>query len=102
MYVFSQTNFRNKYRPKDTVESSGSLFLPGQGNYNCGEMICLTPSTFICQGMMSSQTVITFAPKEEGCVVKEILYNSQNIMNTGIETKAGEEIKGITIVIGKP
>jgi len=98
---FSLTDFRNKYRPKDARDGSGGSFYSGEGDYNGGDMIFPTKSTFILQGMMPGQTLITFSPKKEGQIIKEILYNGQNIMETGIETKSGEEIKDVTIVIGK-
>jgi len=31
---------------------------------------------------------------------EEILYNGQNIMETGLETKPGQEIKDVIVVIG--
>jgi len=98
---FSLTDFRNKYRPKDVSNGSGGSFDSGEGDYSGGEMLFPTKSTFILQGLMPGQTLITFLPKTEGQIVKEILYNGQNIMETGIETKPGQEIKDVTIVIGK-
>lgn len=98
---FSQTNFRNKYRPKNSIENTGGLFLLGLGNYNESEMIFPTRSTFIVQGFIAGKTKVIFMPMEKGCFVKEILYNGQNIVDTGIETKPGDEIKDVTVVIGK-
>jgi hypothetical protein len=51
--------------------------------------------------MMPGQTVIDFAPKAEGWQVKEILCNGQNIMHTGIDTQAGQDVNDVTIVVGK-
>jgi hypothetical protein len=51
--------------------------------------------------MMPGPTIIDFAPKAEGWQVKEILCNGQNIMQTGIETRAGEDVDGVTIVVGR-
>jgi beta-lactamase regulating signal transducer with metallopeptidase domain len=99
--TFSLTNFRNKHRPKDAGRGSGGSFQPGRGDYASGEMIFPTKSTFIFQGMMPGQTMINFAPKAEGLEVEEILYNGQNIMETGIETQAGQDINDVTIVVGK-
>jgi hypothetical protein len=98
---FSLTNFRNKYRPKDSRRGSGGYFAQGQGDYNNGEMIFPTSGTFVFQGMMPGKTKISFEPKEEGSSVKEILYNGQNIKDTGLETSPGQEIKDVTIVIAK-
>ncbi|MEN6385625.1 MAG: M56 family metallopeptidase [Phycisphaerales bacterium] len=97
---FSLTNFRNKYRPKSN-ERSGGYFALGEGDYNNGEMIFPTSSTFILQGIMPGKTKISFEPKEKGSSAKEILYNGQNIKDTGLETNPGQEIKDVTIVIGK-
>jgi hypothetical protein len=52
--------------------------------------------------MMPGKTILRFHPKTQGQVVKQILYNGQNIMDTGIETKSGQEVKDITIVVGTP
>ncbi|MGA2062367.1 MAG: M56 family metallopeptidase [Thermoguttaceae bacterium] len=98
---FSLTNFRNKHRPKDALESSGGSFALGEGGYEDGEMIFPTTSTFVIQGMMPGQTKIGFSPNKEGQKVAKILYNGRDIMESGIETKPGQEIKDVTIVIGK-
>ncbi|MHC4396721.1 MAG: M56 family metallopeptidase [Planctomycetota bacterium] len=99
---FSLTNFRNKYRPKDVRDGSGGEFYSGEGDYEGGSMIFPTKSTFILQGMMPGQTLITFSPKKESQEVLEILYNGQNIMETGIETQPGQDINDVTIVVGTP
>ncbi|MHC4623574.1 MAG: M56 family metallopeptidase [Planctomycetota bacterium] len=98
---FSLTNFRNRHRPKDAGHGSGGSFKPGEGDYASGEMIFPTKSTFIFQGMMPGQTMINFAPKAEGLEVEEILFNGRDIMHTGIETQAGQDINDVTIVVGK-
>ncbi len=98
---FSLTNFRNKHRPKDTEKSSGGSFALGEGGYEDGEMIFPTTSTFVIQGMMPGHTKIGFSPNKEGQKVAKILYDGRNIMESGIETKPGQEIKDVTIVIGK-
>ena len=63
-------------------------------------MVFPTKSTFVIQGMMPGHTLIGFSPNKEGQKVVKILHNGDNIMESGINTKAGEEIKDITIVIG--
>jgi beta-lactamase regulating signal transducer with metallopeptidase domain len=98
---FSLTNFRNKHRPRDAGLGSGGTFQPGQGDYATGEMVFTTKNSFIFQGMMPGQTIIGFLPKAEGWEVKEILYNGQNIMHIGIETRPGQDINDVTIVVGK-
>ena len=96
---FSLTDFRNKYRPKDVRRGSGGSFSQGEGDYDGSQMIFPTKSTFVIQGVMPGHTMISFYPKKEGCEVVEILYNGQSIMETGIETKPGQEIEDVTIVI---
>jgi hypothetical protein len=99
---FSLTNFRNKYRSKDVGIGSGGSFHQGRGDYGSAQMLFPARNTFVVEGMMSGKTIISFSPKKEGCKVSEILYNSRNIMETGLETKPGQEIKDITIVIETP
>ena len=96
---FSLTDFRNKYRPKNASRGSGGEFYSGEGDYEGGSMIFPTKSTFILQGLIPGQTLITFMPKKEGQKVLKILYNGQNIMNSGLKTEPGQELKGVTIVI---
>jgi hypothetical protein len=99
---FSLTDFRNKYRPKDVREGSGGSFHPGQGDYGSAQMLFPAKNTFVAEGMMPGKTIISFSPKKEGCKVLKILYNGRNIMETGLETKPGREIKDVTIVIETP
>ena len=98
---FSLTDFRNKYRPKE-VRRGGGSFHRGQGDYESAQMLFPAENTFVVEGMMPGKTIISFYPKKEGCKVLEILYNGRNIMETGLETKPGQEIKDVTIVIGTP
>jgi hypothetical protein len=98
---FSLTDFRNKHRPKDIRRGSGGSFYPGEGDYNGGQMIFPTKSTFIIQGMMLGHTLIDFSPKKEKCKLMKILHNGQDILKTGIDTLAGQDINDITIVIGE-
>ncbi|HUU16912.1 MAG TPA: M56 family metallopeptidase [Sedimentisphaerales bacterium] len=99
---FSLTDFRNKYRTKDVRKGSGGSFQRGQGDYGSAEMLFPARNTFIVEGMMPGKTIISFSPKKEGCKVLEILYNGRDIMETGLETKPGREIKDVTIVIETP
>ena len=48
---------------------------------------------------MPGDTMISFFPKKEGCDVVDILYHGQSIMDTGIETKPGQEIEDVTIIV---
>jgi hypothetical protein len=99
-HTFSLTGFRNKYRPQDSAMASGGSFALGEGGYTSGEMIFPTKSTFVIQGMMPGHTMIGFSPNKEGQKVVKILHDGDNIMDLGLDTKPGEEIKDITIVIG--
>jgi hypothetical protein len=75
-------------------------FLPGEGDYPNSIMVFPTKSTFVLEGVMAGTSVITFMPQKQGQVVKQILYNGQDITETGLLTKPGDEIEGVTIVIG--
>ena len=98
---FSLTNFRNKYRLQDTARSSGGSFALGEGGYDNSQMLFPTKKTFVIQDMMPGHTMITFSPKKERRKVVKILYDGRDIMESGIVTKPGQEIKDVTIVIGK-
>jgi hypothetical protein len=50
---------------------------------------------------MPGKTVLHFYAKTEGQTVKEILYKGENIIGTGIETRPGQDIQNVTIVIEK-
>ena len=49
---------------------------------------------------MPGHTMIGFSPNKEGQKVVKILHDGDSIMELGLDTKPGEEIKDITIVIG--
>jgi hypothetical protein len=97
---FSLTNFRNKYRPASAERASGGSFQLGEGNYESGEMIFPTKSTFIIQGMMPGQTMIGFSPNREGQAVIKIFHGDKDIMSSGLHSQRGQEIKDVVIVIG--
>lgn len=98
--TMSWSGARNKYGTKGRAGSN--TFNSEQGDYEEEYMDFPTPSTFIIEGIIPGKTVFRFHPKTEGQIVKEILYNGRNIRETGLETKPGQEIKDITIVIGTP
>lgn len=98
--TMSWSGTRNKYGAKGRAGSN--TFNGGKGDYQEEYMDFPTPSTFIIEGIIPGKTVFRFHPKTEGQIVKEILYNGQNIRETGLETKPGQEIKDVTIVIGTP
>jgi hypothetical protein len=98
---FSLTDFRNKHRPKDSQESSGGDFTAGKGDYESDQMLFPTPNTFLIQGLMPGHVEISFRPQKERQKVVKILYDGRDIQKSGIDTKPGQEIKDVTIVIGK-
>ena len=91
---FFLTGFRNKYTPHDIKESFGGFFARGEGDYHRGEMIFPTKNTFVIQGMLPGQTRLSFSPLKEGQKVLKILQDGRNIMESGIETRPGQEIRG--------
>ena len=62
-------------------------------------MLFPTKNTFVIQGMMPGHTILTFMPQKEGQKVAEIHYDGRDIKQAGIETKPGQEIRDVTIVI---
>jgi hypothetical protein len=96
---FSLTNFWNKHRPADAADYQGGSFELGQGSYQGADMHFPTKSTFLIQGMMPGKTLITFLPNKEGHKVVKILYDGKDIMQSGLVTKPGEEIKDVTVVM---
>ena len=99
---FSLSRFRNKFGPKDVSEYSSGSFCTGEGSYHSRHMVFPTPSTFLIQGMMPGWNQFTFLPKEkEGRAVRQILLFGNDIKESGIETKAGQKVEDVTIVIGK-
>jgi hypothetical protein len=64
-------------------------------------MLFLTKSTFIIQGMMPGHTRIGFSPQKEGLGVVKILHDGRDVTASGITTKPGQTITGVTVVIGK-
>jgi hypothetical protein len=99
-YSSSWSGLPNKHGAQGVRESSAVFYIPGEGEYDRGEMVFPTRSTFVFQGMKPGHTLITLSPQEEGKKVIRILHNGQDIRKSGLDTKAGEEIKHITIVIG--
>jgi hypothetical protein len=100
MGSFSLTDFRNKHRPRDITRGSGGEFMLGEGDYPSGEMVFSTETTFVIQGMMPGHTKITFLPNKEGQKVVKILHDGKDILVSGFNTKPGQEIKDVTIVMG--
>jgi hypothetical protein len=100
-HSFSLTCFGNRFRPKNVQRGWAGSFALGEGPYDGADMIFVTKSTFVIPGMQPGNTILSLLPNKEGQKVVKILYNGQDVMESGIETKPGEEIKDVTIVIGK-
>ena len=81
-------------------DASGSWFDNGEGPYYGGEMLFPTKSTFVIQGMMPGHTIFSFMPQKEGQKLAEIRYDGRNIKESGIDTKPGQKLRDVTIVIG--
>ena len=97
---FSLTDFQSKYRPENAEGDFPGTFLLGEGDYGCDQAIFPTTSTFLIQGMMPGHTMIGLSPNKEKQKVVKILYDGRDILTSGIDTNPGEEIKGVTIVVG--
>lgn len=98
---FSLTGYQNKYRPKNVQEEFPGTFLRGEGDYDCDQAIFPTSSTFLIQGVMPGHTMVGLSPNKEQQKVVKILYRGRDVLTSGIETKPGDEIKDITIVVGR-
>jgi len=96
----------NKYRPKGVAENPSTfitVFLEKgetRGEFSGGQMTFPTKSTFTFQGLKPGVTTISFSPKKENQKTVKILYQGKDVLKSGIETKPGQEIKDVTIVIG--
>ncbi len=91
-------DFRNKYRPKNCDgRARGWLYL-GKGEYPDGEMVFPTKSTFIIQGVKPGHTTFQVEYLQKAA---KILRAGQDILDSGIDTEPGQEIKDITIVIAE-
>ncbi|MGO9113433.1 MAG: M56 family metallopeptidase [Thermoguttaceae bacterium] len=100
--TFSLTGFDSKYAPRTVRDFSGRSFDNGEGPYYGGEMLFPTKSTFVIQGMMPGHTIFSFMPQKEGQKLAEIRYDGRNIKESGIDTKPGQKLRDVTIVIGPP
>ena len=96
---FSLTEFRNKYRPKNVEPNTPGTFLLGEGDYDCDQAVFPTRSTFIIQGMMPGHTMIGLSPNKEKQKVVKILSGGRDILTSGIDTKPGDKIEDVTIVV---
>ena len=90
----------NKFGVESVRGSSAVFYLPGEGDYGRSEMVFPTRSTFVFPSVKPGHTRISFSPQEEGKKVLKILHNGEDVLESGIETKPGQEIKDVTIVVG--
>jgi len=98
--IGSWSGVRNRYGVKGKAGYTSPTFKGGEGDYEEAHMVFPTPRTFIIKGIIPGKTILLFHPRTKGQTVKEILYKGKNIIETGIETKPGQETKDVTIVIG--
>ncbi len=96
----SWSGLPNKHAVKGVDGSTSVFYDPGEGDYDRSEMIFPTRSTFVFPSLKPGHTRIRFFPRAEGKKVVKILHNGEDIMESGVQTEPGQEIKDITIVIG--
>ena len=94
-------DFRNKYRPKNYDGLACGSFQPGERALRRWLDGFPHEEHIHYSGMMPGHTTLQFFPQKEGQEVLKILHGGQDILDSGIDTKPGQEIKDITIVIGK-
>jgi hypothetical protein len=94
--------FRNKHQPHDIKWGAPAFFAEGEGNYADSRMLFPTSSTFLVQGLLPGHTKIELLPRKDGQQVMQVLYNGRDILASGIDTQAGQELKDVAIVIGTP
>lgn len=98
----SYSGLINKHRPKDAKSDSRFFLADGDGPYHDEQMLFPTTSSFLIQGVLPGRTTITFAPQKVGQKVAEIRYDGRDILKSGIDTKPGEELRDVTILIETP
>ena len=98
-FGLTNVDFRNKYRPRNRDGMARGWLYFGKGDYPDGELIFPTNSSFIIQGMMPGHT--TFRLEYPPQKIAKVLHAGQDILDSGIDTEPGQEIKDITIVIAK-
>lgn len=91
---------RSKYGIQGVGEGSAVFYMSGDGDYERNDMVFPTTSTFVFPSLKPGHTLITFSPQAEGKKVVKILHGGRDIMESGLDTKPGQEIKDVTIVIG--
>jgi hypothetical protein len=98
---YSLTEFWNKYRSGNVADRMGGSFALGDGDYyENGDMFFPSASRFKIESMKPGHTMFGFLPNKEKQKLLKILYNGQDVAKSGIDTKPGEEVRDIKIVIG--
>jgi beta-lactamase regulating signal transducer with metallopeptidase domain len=99
---YSLTQFWNKHRNNhDLTRGMGGSFSLGDGDYySNADMFFPTGSTFTIEAIKPGHTTLCFLPNKEKQKVLKILYDGKDVTKSGIDTKPGEEIKDVKIVIG--
>lgn len=64
-------------------------------------MLFPTSSTFVIRGMLPGKTKFWFNPYTKGKKLVDILYNGQSYMDRALETKLGEDIQDVRLVMGE-
>ena len=82
-------------------EYDGDVCMLGEGDYPARCMVFPTKSTFVIPGMKPGHTMLHFSPAKERQKVVKILVDGKDVLKSGIETKPGEDVKDVRIVIGK-
>ncbi len=91
---------RNRYT---VAERKHAIFYEGgAGDYDEEAMDFPTPNTFVIEGMLPGQTILSFEPKDSSAFVQSIVYGGQDVRSTGFDTGTSHEIQDVTIVIGHP
>jgi beta-lactamase regulating signal transducer with metallopeptidase domain/protocatechuate 3,4-dioxygenase beta subunit len=96
----SWSGVRNRYT---VAERKHAIFYEGgAGDYEEECMDFPTLGTFVIEGMLPGQILLSFEPKASDAFVQAILCKGQNVLGTTFDTQADREIQDITIVIGRP
>jgi len=77
------------------------MYFPGEGDYESIEMTFPEDGSFVVNGMMPGQVLLTFNPYTEGLHVVRIDLDGRDVTATGGITLApGQAVKDVNIVIG--
>ena len=88
---------RNRYTVAERLYPV--FFEPGAGDYESEPMNFPTAGTFLIEGLLPGQTIVSFEPKASDLVVQSILYQGQDVTVAGFDTGTDRRIEDVTIVI---